>query len=100
MSELIKREDAIKATWKEPSYTDPLNVLTEVRERIGALPTIDAVQVVRCGECRWWDRKGKDSSYGYCHACKHGYFSTNWEISIYRTYKSDWFCADGERRAE
>lgn len=39
MSELIRREDAIKATWKEPSYADPLNVLTEVRDRINALPT-------------------------------------------------------------
>ena len=39
MSELIRREDAIKATWQEPSYTDPLNVLTEVRDRIKALPT-------------------------------------------------------------
>lgn len=39
MSELIKREDAIKATWQEPSYTDPINVLTEVRDRINALPT-------------------------------------------------------------
>ena len=42
MSDLIKREDAIKATWQEPSYTDPLNVLTEVRDRINALPTIPA----------------------------------------------------------
>jgi hypothetical protein len=38
MSELIKREDAIKATWQEPSFTDPYNVLTEVRDRIQALP--------------------------------------------------------------
>lgn len=38
MSELIRREDAIKATWKEPSYADPLNVLTEVRDRINAIP--------------------------------------------------------------
>ena len=46
MSELIKREDAIKATWHEPSYIDPYNILTEVRDRIEALPTIDAVPVV------------------------------------------------------
>ena len=39
MSELIRREDAIKATWQEPSYTDPINVLTEVRDRINAIPT-------------------------------------------------------------
>ena len=39
MSELIKREDAIKATWKEPSCIHPYNVLAEVRDRINALPT-------------------------------------------------------------
>lgn len=39
MNDLISRKKAINETWKEPSYTDPLNVLTEVRERIKALPT-------------------------------------------------------------
>lgn len=53
--------------------------------------------VVRCKDCKWWDKKD-DSNYGYCHACKHGYYSDHWEIGIYRTYKGDWFCADGERR--
>ena len=38
MSELIDREAAIKATWQEPSYTAPMNVLTEVRDRIKAIP--------------------------------------------------------------
>ena len=37
--ELISREAAILETWRNPSYTDPLNVLTEVRDRINALPT-------------------------------------------------------------
>ena len=36
---LIKRQDAIDATWFEPSYTDPLNVLTEVRDRLKVLPS-------------------------------------------------------------
>lgn len=39
MSELIRREDAIKATWQEPSCIHPYNVLAEVRDRINALPT-------------------------------------------------------------
>jgi len=40
MSEdLISRQAAIDATWFEPSYTDPLNVLTEVRDRLKALPS-------------------------------------------------------------
>ena len=36
--DLISRQSAIDATWFEPSYTDPLNVLTEVRDRLKALP--------------------------------------------------------------
>lgn len=58
--------------------------------------TIDAVPVVRCKDCRWWDNS-EDSPYGYCMAMKHGYMSENWEIGIYRTYKGDFYCADGER---
>lgn len=54
-------------------------------------------ELVRCKECRWWD-KIEDSPMGYCHACKHAHYSRNWEISIYRTHKGDFFCADGERK--
>lgn len=60
-------------------------------------PTID---VVRCKDCRWFDKKTEHSSYGYCHAMKHAYFSKNWEISIYRTQKEDFYCADGEKKNE
>lgn len=35
----ISRQKAIDATWFEPNYTDPLNVLTEVRDRLKALPS-------------------------------------------------------------
>ena len=35
----ISRQAAIDATWFEPSYTDPLNVLAEVRDRLKALPS-------------------------------------------------------------
>jgi hypothetical protein len=35
----ISRRAAIDATWFEPSYTDPLNVLTEVRDRLKVLPS-------------------------------------------------------------
>ena len=54
-------------------------------------------EIVRCEDCKWWDKKD-ESNYGYCHACKHGYHSDHWEIGIYRTYRGDWFCADGEKR--
>ena len=54
--------------------------------------------IVRCKDCRWWDKKEREARYGYCGACKHGYLSPNWEIGIYRVYREDWFCADGERK--
>ena len=60
---------------------------------------VDAVEVVRCKDCRWWDAK-EDGYKGYCHAAKHGYYSRNWEIGIYRLYGPDFFCADGERQGE
>lgn len=55
-------------------------------------PTIDAVPVVRCGECKHWRRYGLDVSnrkeYGRCE----------WIDSTTHTPYEDWFCADGERR--
>ena len=82
MSELIKREDAIKATWHEPSYIDPYNVLTEVRDRIEALPTVDAVTVVRCEDCK------------HHEVCKNGV--NGWCNEHERPTDVTYFCADGE----
>lgn len=61
------------------------------------LENADYVQVIRCKDCKWWDKKD-DAPYGYCMAMKHGFVSSHWEIGIYRTYKGDFYCADGERR--
>ena len=66
--------------------------------RIYASPTIDAVPVVRCKECKYWDQLEPGHPYGYCHAAKHGYSSPHWEICIYRKTIREFFCADGERR--
>ena len=60
-----------------------------------SLPSAEP-EVIRCKDCKWWDRKSKDSPMGYCHACKHGHYSRHWEISIRRTYEEDFFCADAE----
>lgn len=75
------------------------NVPDFVYESIKNAPTIDAEPVVKCKDCKWFD-KTEDPSYGYCHAMKHGYYSRHWEISIYRKYKEDFYCADGEVKHE
>lgn len=54
-------------------------------------------ELVRCKNCLWWDSEEYGGTLGYCHAAKHGYVSQNWEISIYRTTKPEFFCADGEK---
>ena len=47
-------------------------------------PTVDAVPVVRCRECRW----------------RHDDSSTMWLPCMEIKTLDDWFCADGERRTE
>ncbi len=37
----ISRQAVEKITWEEPSYTDALNVLTEVRDKVRALPLVN-----------------------------------------------------------
>ena len=37
----ISRQAAIMETWREPRYTDPLNVLTEIRDRLRNLPSAE-----------------------------------------------------------
>ena len=78
---LISRQAAIDETWKEPSYTDPYNVLTEVRERIQSLPSAQPERTcVSCGRTvnnGGWYADGRtrcpiEEHYalpkdGYCH---------------------------------
>lgn len=37
----ISRQAVLDVTWEEPSYTDALNVLTEVRDKVKALPPVN-----------------------------------------------------------
>ena len=69
-NDCISRQAAIDATWFEPSYTDPLNVLTEVRDRLKALPS---AQPERKGK---WIEMGtnKDGTHSIrCSKCGGGY---------------------------
>lgn len=54
---------------------------------LASAPTIDAVEVVRCKECKWWDTDGYKDGYGECP-------------NVFHETTADWFCADGERSEE
>lgn len=67
MNDLISRQAAIAETWKEPSYSDPLNVLTEIRERIKAIPPAQQEQPAE------WVPSTKYKGFLTCSACEDCY---------------------------
>lgn len=76
---LIKRQAAIDATWFEPSYTDPLNVLTEVRDRLKALPSIQPERkkgkwILEC------DAEGEGDNLYRCPECGCNYSCQEYDI--------------------
>ena len=71
-NDLISRQAAIDATWFEPSYTDPLNVLTEVRDRLKALPSAQP-EIIRCRDCKYFAGEGMYCGQNICVQFDHFY---------------------------
>lgn len=44
----ISRQAVIDITWEEPSYTDAMNVLTEVRDKVKELPPVNQFKPICC----------------------------------------------------
>lgn len=60
-----------------------------VNEIIDAVPAVDAVPVVRCKDCLYWE-----AQIGFCHQNSQYYNDgESWDI-----YQPDEFCSRGERR--
>ena len=71
----------------------PENVVTE--DEIAKMPTVDAVDVVRCKYCKYWSElKGKDSGkpVGYGDCRNH--------CGINGIAYEDSFCSYGERKTD
>ena len=104
MGDYISKEAAIKWLEELADFTRDQEVCpkswaeaySELSGIIKDFPAADVAEVIRCKDCRWWDKR--DDVMGYCMAAKHGYWSKHWEITIYRTYDGDFYCADAERR--
>ena len=67
----------------------------EIREVISNVPTVDAVPVVRCKDCKHSEhiKNAKGEDCAVCWNNKAPVFH-EWCVPI------DWFCADGEKRDE
>lgn len=79
-----------------PFFLEENGAVVAYKADIEQLPSVQP-EIIMCKDCRWWDKYG-DYDNGYCMAAKHGYWSEHWDISIRRTYKGDFYCADAERR--
>ena len=87
MSRLIDAEIAYdKIAEQETSYYMDME---GVQAGLDETPTVDAVEVVRCGECENWQSGWKPS------AAKDG---THFCAIVGICTRADWYCADGERK--
>lgn len=98
MGDLIDRQAAIDAVKRlSLGETDATRLAMRMGDYLERLASAQP-EVTRCKNCRWWDKY--NDKHGYCMAAKHGFMSSHWEISIYRTYDEDFFCADAEPKQE
>ena len=61
---------------------------------LGTQPTIDAVEVVRCAECKW-NTELENEPYPSTHFCEKLAYDIDSELD-----GLNWYCADGERRED
>ena len=59
----------------------------DIREMIDMMPTVDAVPVIRCKDCKYRDPED--------HKCDCGH-DIRWQLPR----EDNWFCADAERKEE
>lgn len=60
-----------------------------IRATILAQPTIDAIEVVRCKDCKWFEMDNTGGAY-----CNHP------TCGLFNGYEPDAFCSYGERKEE
>ena len=85
---LIDDDAVTHEYYKNPSYLNLCAILNHA-------PTIDAVQVVRCKDCKHYVIKQLKSDYTEDKRYKPS-VCIKGEFAKHR--KPDWYCADGERK--
>lgn len=99
MSDLINRANAIKAVMMVPAVFDtqslePYQKAKDVTDALSALPSADAVEVVRCMDCKYFGE--------YNTLTQHWTCCTYWSADPYEqaTIEGTDFCSCGERSEE
>lgn len=81
---LVRRRDVFLITTETGAM--------ETQRRVQELKPVDAVEVVRCRDCKHWsgrnDKPHEVTVIGYCHHRNH----------LIMPIPASWYCADGKRR--
>lgn len=78
---------------------DALAGLTIAERAIDNVPTVDAVQVVRCRDCKHCREKDRSEAFVYCEdvvICTNDEVTADGWLPVFENY----FCAYGERRTD
>lgn len=85
--------NAMRNDWLENGENEYVYDTNAVLDSIDAQPTVDAVEVVRCKDCKYWEQ------YNACDGTKpYRYRCMNYDGFFYKRTASDNFCSYGERR--
>lgn len=91
MSDLIRRKDAINKITNQYGTVASMDALWLLTDTIRRVPRVDAVEVVRCGDCKHY------FAYPYEYKTCHKYYEIDGASKITSV---DFFCAAGERREQ
>lgn len=108
MSELIDREAVVDMLqrlayddWNQGVCTSWANAYSECADMVEGIPSVDAVEVVRCKDCkhRWVNEHYGEKGYMKIKAMCSLDTGDPFELGR-NAYDDDWYCADGERKDE
>lgn len=83
-------EDVLSLFKTEEFKQLTVSTMDAILKDIDEQPTIDAVEVVRCEDCKWCDTEVND--------CHNPRFGNGWANYPPPTVREDFFCGDGERK--
>lgn len=100
MSDLIRRDDLLDLYKVKEEYKDYSVPLPVIIQNIKDMPAVDAVEVVRCSQCKYWESMNngswmnKNRTDGCCRVLMKCRLAER-----YNTEK-DHFCCYGKRRED
>lgn len=101
MSDYIKREDAynlLREKWKAAESREDIFEADTVRQdavEISNLPTVDAVEVVRCKDCKYQHKLGGRSGW-----CDRAVVDAGDYVKGIVSANDDDYCSDAERKGK